>query len=116
MGEPVKIVDLAKDMIRLSGLRVDEDIEIEFTGMRPGEKLFEELHVDGEEHSTTSHPKILISLCDRKDLDEVSDSLERLAGLADQDDDEIRRELLRIVPQFQGHVPLSVVATRRLAA
>ena len=54
MGEPVRIVDLAPDMIRLSGLRVGEDIEIEFTGLRPGEKLYEELHVAGE--TTAAHP------------------------------------------------------------
>lgn len=116
MGEPVRIVDLARDMIRLSGLQVDDDIEIQFSGMRPGEKLFEELHVDGEEHSTTSHPKILISLCDRKELEEVSDSLERLADLADQDSEGIRREILRIVPQFQGHVPQPRVQPKRMAA
>lgn len=116
MGEPVKILDLAKDMIRLSGLQVGEDIEIECTGMRPGEKLFEELHVDGEEHSPTSHPKIMISLCDRKNLEEVTASLERLSGLADQATDEIRLELSRIVPQFQNRTVPMITPIRRLAA
>ncbi|MCA9242592.1 MAG: polysaccharide biosynthesis protein, partial [Phycisphaerales bacterium] len=58
MGEPVKIVDLARDLITLSGFRPDEDIEITFTGMRPGEKLYEELMIEGEDVSHTSHPKI----------------------------------------------------------
>lgn len=59
MGEPVKIVDLAKDMIRLSGYEVGKDIEIAFTGLRPGEKLFEELFIPGEEYERTQHEKII---------------------------------------------------------
>ena len=59
MGQPVKIVDLAKDMIRLSGYEVGKDIEIAFTGLRPGEKLFEELFIPGEEYERTQHEKII---------------------------------------------------------
>ena len=60
MGEPVRIVDLAADMITLSGLQADEDIEIVFTGLRPGEKLFEELELTGEQIAKTKHPKIYV--------------------------------------------------------
>jgi FlaA1/EpsC-like NDP-sugar epimerase len=60
MGEPVKIVDLANMLITLSGLRPGEDIEIVFTGSRPGEKLFEELRIEGEDMQQTGHPKIRI--------------------------------------------------------
>jgi FlaA1/EpsC-like NDP-sugar epimerase len=59
MGEPVKIADLAADLIRLSGLEVGNDVEIQFTGMRPGEKLYEELFFDAENAAATDHPKIL---------------------------------------------------------
>ena len=59
MGEPVKIVDLANDLIRLSGLTPGEDIQITFTGLRPGEKLFEELYQGHEDHAATEHEKIL---------------------------------------------------------
>ncbi len=60
MGEPVKIIDLARDLIELSGLEVGRDIEIVFTGLRPGDKLFEELVVAGEEYQPTRHAKILL--------------------------------------------------------
>lgn len=60
MGQPVKIVDLAKDLINLSGYEVGKDIEIVFTGLRPGEKLYEELLVEGEEYDATDHEKVLV--------------------------------------------------------
>lgn len=59
MGEPIKIIDLAKKMIQLSGLEVGKDIEIKITGLRPGEKLYEELLAKEENTLTTHHPKIL---------------------------------------------------------
>jgi FlaA1/EpsC-like NDP-sugar epimerase len=60
MGEPVKIVDLAKELIRLSGYEVNKDIDIVFTGLRPGEKLFEELFIPGEEYEPTQHEKLFL--------------------------------------------------------
>ncbi|BAY24267.1 polysaccharide biosynthesis protein CapD [Calothrix sp. NIES-2100] len=60
MGEPVKIVDLAEELIRLSGYEVNKDIEIVFTGLRAGEKLFEELFIQGEEYKLTQHEKLLV--------------------------------------------------------
>ena len=61
MGEPVKIVDLAKDLIRLSGFEVGEDIAIEFTGLRPGEKMYEELLTHKETLGHTRHQKIFVA-------------------------------------------------------
>jgi FlaA1/EpsC-like NDP-sugar epimerase len=58
MGEPVRIADLARDLIRLSGLEPERDIEIKYTGLRPGEKLFEELFNVGEDYGRTEHEKI----------------------------------------------------------
>jgi len=71
MGEPVKILDLAKDMIRLSGLIPFEDIDIVFTGVRQGEKLFEELEMTGEDLERTRHPKIFIGKIATFSTDEV---------------------------------------------
>ena len=77
MGEPVKIVDLARDMIRLSGLELGKDIDIQFVGQRPGEKLFEELNCDGEHHRPTSHPKIMVAESERSDLAVLQGALEQ---------------------------------------
>ena len=66
MGEPVKIVDQAKNLIRLSGKELGVDAEIVFTGLRPGEKLHEELIVEGEDVSGTAHPKVMMLVGNEK--------------------------------------------------
>ena len=82
MGEPVRIFDMAKDMITLFGLRPFDDIDIVFTGMRPGEKLFEELNTEGENITKTKHPKIFIGTVNTYDDRIVVAALERFKGLA----------------------------------
>jgi FlaA1/EpsC-like NDP-sugar epimerase len=105
MGEPVQIVDLAADMIRLSGLRVGEDIEIEFTGIRPGEKLFEELHSHGEQHLPTQHPKIMVASQEPVDADAVVAAVERLAAITEEPFATISAELGKLIPEFHGLQP-----------
>jgi FlaA1/EpsC-like NDP-sugar epimerase len=97
MGEPVKIVDLAADMIRLSGLKLGVDIDIEFVGTRPGEKLYEELHCDGERHQPTTHPKITIAHSIPLQLEHVRQAVRRLERLADASPAEAVDELHRLV-------------------
>jgi len=101
MGEPVKIVDLARDMIVLSGLRPDVDIQIEFTGTRPGEKLYEELMLDDEAADATAHPKIRVARIAPQDHDSIRASVDRLEALARQVTDAatIRAELSALVPE-----------------
>jgi FlaA1/EpsC-like NDP-sugar epimerase len=101
MGEPVRIVDLAADVIRLSGLRVGQDIEIEFVGLRPGEKLYEELLVVGEEHLPTQHPKIMVANSRQHDLAAIRTALQRLSRVTEAPLEVILSELQRIVPEFQ---------------
>ena len=81
MGEPVRILDLARDLISLSGFRPYEDVDIVFTGLRPGEKLFEELSVSDESISKTRHPKIFIGRLAPFPPDKIADGLKRLAVL-----------------------------------
>lgn len=89
MGEPVKIVNLAEDMIRLSGLTPYEDIDIVFTGVRKGEKLFEELEITGEDLDKTNHPKIFIGKIAAYSNDEVERIVNSFRA-AVKDSDEIR--------------------------
>jgi FlaA1/EpsC-like NDP-sugar epimerase len=102
MGEPVKIVDLARDLITLSGLRPGEDIEIQFSGIRPGEKLYEELLIEGEGISKTKHPQIGVWAFREENWNEVGRGIERLLQLADEDQaDAIRGQLAVMVPEYQ---------------
>jgi FlaA1/EpsC-like NDP-sugar epimerase len=94
MGHPVRILDLAVAMINLSGLRPFEDIEIAFTGLRPGEKLFEELELDGEGISKTRHPKIFIGLIAPYPEGVVDQALVELQRLARTGDSIAIREYL----------------------
>ena len=102
MGEPVRIVDLAADLVQLSGLKLGEDIEIKFTGLRPGEKLYEELHVDGEKHVPTCHPKIMVAEKISCSEDFIRDSFTRLSELTEQPSHLILEEIQRILPEFQS--------------
>ena len=99
MGEPVRIVDLARDMIRLSGLREGEDIEIEITGLRPGEKLYEELYGEAERHGATSHEKIMSAESRTQPLLQVINELSRLEEIVDDDVSTINKALLGVVPR-----------------
>ncbi|MDF1554457.1 MAG: nucleoside-diphosphate sugar epimerase/dehydratase [Deferrisomatales bacterium] len=102
MGEPVKIANLAEELIRLSGLEPHEDIAIEFTGLRPGEKLFEELLIDGEGIQPTEHQKILVAAARKVDLREVERQFQELTFCQRKGDDELVVEKLReIVPEYR---------------
>jgi FlaA1/EpsC-like NDP-sugar epimerase len=102
MGEPVRILDLATDLIRLSGLEVGTDIEVRFTGTRPGEKLYEELFFTSENALSTSHPKVL-----RAKNGVLPIGLSTVVDLLTEgarngwSDEQLRALLLRLVPDFQ---------------
>ena len=101
MGEPVKVVDLARDMITLSGLRPGVDIDITFCGIRPGEKRFEELSREDEHIGDTAHPKIGIWKHRPEDPETVRRGVERLLSMADKNSNgEIQAELQRLVPEY----------------
>ncbi len=102
MGDPVCIADLAADMIRLSGLRVGDDVAIEFTGVRPGEKLYEELRGPGEECLPTIHPKIIVAdhrAADHAAMDAAIAQLELLAWNAPE---AVIAELQTLIPEYQS--------------
>ena len=101
MGEPVKIIDLAKKMIQLSGLQLDKDIKIEISGLRPGEKLYEELLANAENTVPTHHPKILIAKVREYEFEEVSKEIETLISLFDkQNNNAIVSKMKQIVPEY----------------
>jgi len=103
MGEPVKIVDLAKDMIRLSGFHEDE-IKISYTGLRPGEKLYEELLADDELTQETLHPKLRIALARKADLAWVNKLLKWVESIQLESDERlIKQQLMVWVEEYVAH-------------
>jgi FlaA1/EpsC-like NDP-sugar epimerase len=101
MGEPVRVADLAMDLIRLSGLEPNTDIEVKFTGMRPGEKLYEELFFQGAEVTPTVHSKILRAReAERAEVDERDITELTTAARSNSPESEIRRLLVKLVPEF----------------
>ncbi len=107
MGQPVKILDLAEDMIRLSGLTPYEDIDIEFTGVRKGEKLFEELEITGEDLEKTRHPQIFIGKIATYSDNEVSDLLDRMGSSLEMSDETLIR---RIFNEFLPEATVSQIS------
>ena len=111
MGEAIRIVDIATDLIRLSGLTVGTDIEIKFTGMRPGEKLYEEMFFSAENVVSTNHPKVLRA---RNGIlpQGIMRRIEALvaAAQAEHPDEELRQHLRNLLPDFRPHPAVPFVS------
>jgi FlaA1/EpsC-like NDP-sugar epimerase len=127
MGEPVRILDIAKETISLSGLKPFEDIDIVFSGMRPGEKLFEELAMTEELLVNTRHPKIFIGKIKPYPQQRLRYALDRLTQLSiDCEEGELRRFLCEIVPEARltltgpsfepSHLPTTAAAAASIWA
>ena len=101
MGTPIKILDLARQMIELSGLRVGDDIEIVYTGLKPGEKLFEELQHYTEKCLATAHPKIMRYVAQPGDSENRESVLRELESrLHAMESEEIKHSLQKLVPEY----------------
>ncbi|MDC8000261.1 nucleoside-diphosphate sugar epimerase/dehydratase [Aequorivita todarodis] len=101
MGKPIKILDMAERMIRLSGLKPYEDIDIEITGLRPGEKLYEELLNDSSTSLPTYHPKIMVSKVPTVDYTEISIKIQEIVTISEfGKDKEIVKKLKELIPEF----------------
>ncbi len=101
MGEPVRVADLARDLIRLSGLRVGDDIALEYTGIRPGERLYEQLYGYAERHLPTCHPKIFVAEGEKTDLAVLEGSLSFLCEIVNGSAARILQTLHNIVPDYR---------------
>ncbi len=103
MGTPIRIADMARDIITLSGFKPDKEIEIKYIGLRPGEKLYEELITEGEDIQTTDHRDIMVLNTDCCPmLSDINRNIERLVDFAKAEDTRgIKEELKRIVPEYE---------------
>ncbi|HHY83618.1 MAG TPA: polysaccharide biosynthesis protein [Clostridiales bacterium] len=109
MGQPVKIADLARDLIRLSGLEPDVDIEIKYTGLRPGEKLYEELLMAEEGLTATRHEKIHIGRPLDIDMDELYKELEKLKFVLTGPEESLIEFIKEMVPTYKSNDEVAVV-------
>lgn len=101
MGQPISIVSLARDLIKLSGFRPDHEIEIVFSGIRPGEKLYEEISLSAENATKTRHPRIWVGESIAGDLNEIVVAVDRLLeGVTQRDPGALRAALEKVVPEY----------------
>jgi len=103
MGESVKIVDLAKKMVELSGLKLGKDIQIKYTGLRPGEKLYEELLATKENTLPTAHEKIMIAKVRFEEFNEVVVKMENLVESINKDKNQLVKIMKQIVPEYKSN-------------
>lgn len=101
MGDPVRIVDLARDLIELSGLNPDEDIEIVFTGLRPGEKMYEELLFENEKTEETVHPSILLGRSGDRDLEDFPERVQAAIDETQAHPERVRAILAKLLGEHQ---------------
>ncbi|MDD5258609.1 MAG: nucleoside-diphosphate sugar epimerase/dehydratase [bacterium] len=103
MGEQIKIVDIARDLITLSGLSIDKDIAIKYIGLRPGEKLYEEILLDAEKDKVTKHNKIYITQPKEFDAGKLRRKIKELERLAElMDGDKIKEKIKDLVPTYKN--------------
>src|SRR5690606_26038052 len=103
MGEPVRIVKLAEDLIKLSGFEPYKEIDIQFTGIRPGEKLYEELLTAAEDLTATLHERIFVGKPERLEMNEVIMQINRLENILGESNNRIVGETLKqFVPEYIG--------------
>jgi O-antigen biosynthesis protein WbqV len=111
MGEPIRIMDLAEQMIRLAGLRPGKDIKIDIIGTRPGEKLCEEIFHGDEPPVPTGNPGILMAAARPGSLSDLEPALKELASACREDDtDNIRSTLKGLIPEYQAETDTSAKA------
>ena len=118
MGEPVKVLYLAEQMIRLSGKIPEEDIKIEFTGLRPGEKLHEELFHTDENLTDTRHEKVMLAMSRKTDWQTLTKIMDEFSQAVVEFDNEALKELiLRLVPEMtQNNIEIENTAGAPVAA
>ncbi|HIL69203.1 MAG TPA: polysaccharide biosynthesis protein, partial [Verrucomicrobia bacterium] len=105
MGKSIKIVDLARQLIELSGFKPEEDIEIKFTGLRPGEKMYEEISHEAENMEETEHPKIMRFVCDAVSLEQITHQLNELKEIVDTaESNEIKLKMQEIIPEYKPYL------------
>jgi FlaA1/EpsC-like NDP-sugar epimerase len=110
MGTPVRIGQMARDLIKLCGKEPDTEIEIRYTGLRPGEKMYEELITEGEGIVSTGHEKIMVLRGNGASLEDLHGSLENLKQLAATHDAEgIKAELCKVIPEYISQASVSVL-------